>query len=315
MDLSQISKLANCQWSTSRFDKWAEDLRAVCGQFQPKAVVSRERVRGVARRGDLPGLVFAHVVNDLDRIVRSSSDIRRDNKGELLLLIQIEGQCNVEQQDTRFKLASGDCTLLDSAVPLQFNFGGMLSNHVSLHLPRQLLLAGRPRGLGAPRKLNGRDPMAVVLRALFAKLLTASAEHEALPLIGLLNDVIRQSLLEAEPARLLVEAAEIRVQRARFLIDQNLTIPELGIAWLASRLGVSVRTLQEDFRISGQSCTEVIRECRLRRVHDRLRRYGLRQGETIASIALSAGFNDISYFNRSFRSMFGGTPGDFLRPN
>ena len=152
--------------------------------------------------------------------------------------------------------------------------------------------------------------MAVVLRALFAKMLMTSVESEALPLIGLLNDAIRQSLLETAPEGHLVEAAGIRVQRARFLIDQNLTMPELGVAWLADRLGVSVRTLQEDFRTSGQSCTEVIRECRLRRVHDRLRRYGLRRGETIAAIALSAGFNDISYFNRTFRSMFGGTPGD-----
>lgn len=309
-----MKKLANCQWSTSRLDKWTDDLRDVCGQFQPKAVVPRGGVRGVAQRGELPGLVFAHVVNDLDKIIRSSSDIRRDDKGDLLLLIQIEGQCGVEQRDKRFTLSMGDCTLLDSAVPLEFNFGGMLSNHVSLHLPRQVLLAGRPRGLGAPRKLNGNDPMAVVLRALFAKLLMTSTEQEALPLIGLLNDSIRQSLLDDEQEGLQVEAAEIRLQRARFLIDQNLTIPELGIAWLASRLGVSVRTLQEDFHTSGRSCTEIIRECRLRRVHDRLKKYGLRQGETIAAIALSVGFNDISYFNRSFRSMFGCAPGDFLRP-
>lgn len=313
MDLSRISKLANHQWSTNRFDKWAGDLHAVCGQFQPKTVVPGGQVRGVVRREELSGLVFAHVVNDLDRIVRSPSDIRRDDKGDLLLLIQVEGQCGVEQRDVRFMLTAGDCTLLDSATPLAFNFGGALSNHVSLHLPRQAMLAGRPRGLGTPRKLEGGDPMAVVLRALFAKLLTTPGESEAQPLIGLLNDAIRQSLLDAAPKEG-AEAAEIRVQRARFLIDQNLALPELGVAWLADRLGVSVRTLQEDFRNSGQSCTEVIRECRLRRVHDRLRNYGLGQGETIAAIAFSAGFNDISYFNRSFRSMFGAAPGDFLRP-
>ncbi|GAN80920.1 helix-turn-helix domain-containing protein [Acidocella aminolytica] len=315
MDLSRISTLANRQWSTNRFDKWAEDLHAVCGRFQPKPVEPGKQVRGGVSRKELSGLVFAHVVNDLDRIVRSPSDIRRDDKGDLLLLIQVEGQCGVEQRDVRFMLAAGDCTLLDSAVPLAFNFGGTLSNHVSLHLPRQAILAAQPMGLGGPRKLDGYDPMAVVLRALFAKLLTMPSEPEAQPLIGLLNDAIRQSLIDAVPKGGVVEAAEIRLQRARFLIEQNLTIPELGVTWLADRLGVSIRTLQEDFRISGQSCTEVIRECRLRRVHDRLRRYGLRQGETIASIALSAGFNDISYFNRSFRSMFGGTPGDFLRPN
>jgi transcriptional regulator GlxA family with amidase domain len=33
-----------------------------------------------------------------------------------------------------------------------------------------------------------------------------------------------------------------------------------------------------------------------------------RSGETIAEIAFSAGFNDLSQFNRHFRSAFGATP-------
>ncbi len=219
--------------------------------------------------------------------------------------MQIEGGCGVEQGEAQVVLSPGDCTLIDSTRPLSFQFGGAVSNHISLHLPRGALLRTRQGGLGPPRRLEAADPMAVVLRALVVKLLGSQDEAAALPLAGLLRDATAQAFLAAP-----VDPVALRLEKARLLIARHLTESELSASWLAARLGVSVRTLQEDFRAQGQTCTELIREQRLRLVHERLRQGGGGRRETIAALAYAAGFNDVSYFNRSFRALFGCPPGD-----
>ncbi len=307
MDLRHVQLLESRPWTVERFDEWAGDLRAVCGRFQPVSVEPRMGVRGMAKRLDLPGLTFAHVVNDLERIIRTAADVRRDDEEHLFLLMQIDGNCGVEQEDEQVVLAPGDCTLVDSTRPLSFHFGGALSNHISVHMPRGALLRARPGGLRGPRRLNAADPMAVVLRALVAKLLSNPNETSALPLVGLLRDATAQAFLTTPAAS---DHVSLRLAKARLLIGRHLTEPELGLAWLAARLGVSVRTMQEDFRAQGQTCAELIREMRLRLVHERLCQGSGERGESISALAYAAGFNDISYFNRSFRALFGCAPGD-----
>ena len=98
------------------------------------------------------------------------------------------------------------------------------------------------------------------------------------------------------------------------LIDRHLTESDLGVRWLAERIGVSIRTLQEDFQGLGVTCTTVIRDKRLRLARERIKHLRHdRSGKTIAEVALSAGFNDISYFNRSFKEMFACAPSDLLK--
>jgi AraC-like DNA-binding protein len=99
------------------------------------------------------------------------------------------------------------------------------------------------------------------------------------------------------------------------LIDRHLTDSNLCAKWLATRIGVSIRTLQQDFQGVGVTCTTVIRDKRLRYAREKIERIKtMRGGQTIAEVAYAAGFNDISYFNRSFRELFDCAPTDLLRP-
>ncbi len=306
MDLTQTPVFSRQTWEIAGFDAWSSDLRAVCGHFRPVAATPASGVRGMARRVDLSGLTFAHVVNDLQAITRTSADIRQDDGENLFLLMQLEGACGVEQNEARIMLGAGDCTLVDSARPLAFQFGGAVSNHISLHLPRGALLGRHVAKPGAIRRLDALDPMAIVLRALVAKLASQPAEAAG-PLRELLFDAAGQAFLLSPSVP---QAPSNRLQQTFLLIDQHLQAPELTPSWLAARLGVSLRTLQDDFRPTGQTCTEAIREKRLCWVEARLRRGAGRNGETIAALAFAAGFNDISYFNRSFRARFGCAPGE-----
>ncbi len=69
-----------------------------------------------------------------------------------------------------------------------------------------------------------------------------------------------------------------------------------------------------DFNRVGSTVTGLIRTRRLLLARDRLveMRHSAREA-TISQVAYAAGFNDISYFNRSFKEAFQQSPRDFLR--
>ena len=131
----------------------------------------------------------------------------------------------------------------------------------------------------------------------------------------MLFQATRQSFaryFDARPA--LADSSQGRLEAAQFLIDRHLTEDYLSLDWLARRLGVSSRTLQMDFNRVGSTVTGLIRTRRLLLARDRLveMRHTAHEA-TISQVAYGAGFNDISYFNRSFKEAFQQSPRDFLR--
>src|SRR5437879_2489339 len=81
------------------------------------------------------GTEFVQVANNLASIQRDLNDIRKDYGEHLFLLLQIEGECGIEQYGRQTIVAPGDCVLVDSSSPSIFHFGGRFSNHLSVHLP------------------------------------------------------------------------------------------------------------------------------------------------------------------------------------
>lgn len=83
--------------------------------------------------------------------------------------------------------------------------------------------------------------------------------------------------------------------------------PKYSPSSVAMKLGVSVRYVQDLLHETGVSFTERVLELRLQKARQMLEcgGYGNRP---ITDVALAAGFGDISYFNRCFRSRFGASP-------
>ncbi|GLR69010.1 hypothetical protein GCM10010909_36920 [Acidocella aquatica] len=262
-------------------------------------------------------MTFAQVANDLDRVVRTLDGIRLDHHENLFLIVQMEGRCGVAQGDREVFLETGDCILLDSTQPLALHFFGHFSNHLSLHLPRQHMYSGRGAAFDVGRKLSFADPMVAMLRALIEKTIeTPAASPGAQHLRELILSATRQAFFAEDDATSLpyLDTSKKRLQVAELLIDRHLTEPYLGGKWLAGQLGVSPRTLQEDFQGRGTTCTTVIRNRRLRLAREKIEQIHTdRSAQTISEIAYDCGFNDISYFNRSFKEMFACAPGDMLK--
>jgi AraC-like DNA-binding protein len=86
--------------------------------------------------------------------------------------------------------------------------------------------------------------------------------------------------------------------------DGNLTLSDL-----TRRHRASTRSIQMLFERDGTTFSEFLLEQRLMRAA-RLLRDPLHRLSKISELAYLAGFNDVSYFHRTFRRRFGMTPSD-----
>lgn len=316
MELLNTAGLTLPAWRPQAFEAWRGDLQGICGRFHPVATRPGRRVTGMARAIEAEGLGFAHVVNDLDYVERGQADIRGDDLENLFLIVQLEGACGVEHVGRQSILGVGDCILVDSTKPVKFHFGGQFSNHLSMHLPRQAMYSDSKVSFEIARKLPSHEPMAVMLRALIAKILSDRGSSHSTAMRDLMLNAARQAFVRDghDVAIASSESRARRLEMVEVLIDRHLTDADLGAKWLAGKIGVSLRTLQEDFQSLGVTCTALIRDKRLRLVREKIASLkDERSSQTIAEVAYAAGFNDISYFNRSFKELFGCAPSDFLR--
>ncbi|MCP3403225.1 AraC family transcriptional regulator [Bradyrhizobium sp. CCGB20] len=103
--------------------------------------------------------------------------------------------------------------------------------------------------------------------------------------------------------------AAARLEAIKADILERLGGGSLTLADLARRHRASPRTIQLLFERSGTTFSEFVLEQRLLRAA-RLLRDPLHRAGKISDIAHLSGFNDVSYFHRSFRRRFGMTPLD-----
>jgi AraC-like DNA-binding protein len=103
-----------------------------------------------------------------------------------------------------------------------------------------------------------------------------------------------------------VRAARLRAIKAD--IGKHFCEPELSIDVIAMYHSVTPRYIRKLFQEEQTTFSDFVLFLRLERSRQLLR---TRAASTIASIAHACGFNDLSYFNRTFRRSYGITPSDY----
>ena len=96
----------------------------------------------------------------------------------------------------------------------------------------------------------------------------------------------------------------MRLQALLFILRQHFSEPDFSAQKLAAAAGLSERYVNELLYEAGASFTVRLNELRLGKAARLLSMTAKR----ITDIAFECGFNDLSYFNRSFRRRFGLTP-------
>jgi AraC-like DNA-binding protein len=100
-----------------------------------------------------------------------------------------------------------------------------------------------------------------------------------------------------------------RLRAAKIHIIENVNRRDISIGSVAAYLGVTPRYLQRLFESDGTTFSAFLLGRRLARAHRKLSEPQFVQRQ-VSAIAYDAGFGDLSYFNRSFRRIYGATPMD-----
>jgi AraC-like DNA-binding protein len=295
------------------YERWREEL-CRCNfrvDIQPGAGDSIDCKLQVSLLGDITMAVASGSSAEISR----TRETLKDGYDGLSLVIATSGRILLRHEEQSIELSESQMGLGDMSVLC----GTRMSSDCeakAIRIPRSLLLTICPRA---------EDRLGLVLGSQ-APIRDAIARYHALAAsVGPHTDVVGQHLMAQHMVDLVglllgtdsdrTELANDRGRSAARLdlmradVMANLSRADLTIYSVARNAGLSPRNAQRTFERTGTTFTEFLLEQRLLLVR-RLLLDPLNRWRKVSDLAHSAGFPDVSYFNRVFRRRFGVTPSD-----
>lgn len=306
------------RWTTdvvapaARLDYW---VGAICEAFLEMDCSSREATTfdGVLQSLPVATLSVNQVRASTQDVYRTPAGIACSRQLPFYLIGQAEAAWHVRQDGQVAHLRPGDVVLVDSARPYELHFPEGVGC-VSLQLPRawvgQWLAQAEARG---PRVAWRDQGWGQSLGALAVQLARDPASAQALP-PALLSDHLGALLGAAlEPSAMPATSTQQGLHAhlcalLRRCIDQ----PGVSAQALAQEAGVSLRTLHRAFAAQGGTYAGTLRQMRLVRAGELLRRPQLAH-VAVAEIGRRCGFADASHFARAFQRAMGVPPAQWRR--
>jgi AraC-like DNA-binding protein len=275
------------------------------------AATGREPIKIDLTLRRLPGMQFSSGI--LQGASYRRTRVTNDPIEDVGFVVNPRGSMLVRQCGREIELGAGEATLVSFTEALD-----------TVHrAPGDMLVLRFPRPQLAPRLANAHDSMLRrIPHGTPALRMVTDYVNFAARKAPLIDDALQELVvahiydLVAVTAGATRDAAESAqgggLRAARLLaikqeIARGLDRPDLTVAALAARHGCTRRFLQRLFESEGTSFTDYVLAQRLACAHRLLTDPG-RDGDKISTIALDAGFGDLSYFNRVFRQHFGDTP-------
>jgi AraC-like DNA-binding protein len=246
---------------------------------------------------------------------RSREIVKADND-DLFLMLNLSGPLVLSGRGRELTLRPGEATLMccaESGIYARPEVGSLSC----IRLPRTALtpfvvgLEDRifrliPGNIGALRYLRAylsavTDPAEVDMSAAVSR--TVSSH---------ITDLISLTLGATSDAANAARGGGLRAARlatAKAYVESRIGPQTLSIEDVANHMGVSARYVRKLFEAEGGSFSKYVLQQRLSRVRAMLTNVRF-DHLPISSLAYDVGFGDLSYFNKVFRSVFGGTPSD-----
>jgi AraC family transcriptional regulator, positive regulator of tynA and feaB len=297
-------------WSTDaiaereRFSFWQEvvcqNVLNVATAAPPRGFQARIRIESF---GDLKVATFKSARHEM---VRTRQHVARHPEDTYIISLPLGGLSRVAQNDSQVVLQDHDMAVVDGRLPFHASFTEEVGRIVAV-IPHAVL------DERAPWLRDGR-PLRIAGNARFADL----ARRHLLELAGdALNETTAGMLTEnlanlvalaTAPEALPIGARpEAPIEAMLGFCRLHIHDAELSPQAVAAHFGISVRTLHLRFEAMGQSFGRWVLGSRLdaccRSLCDPCQR-----NASISDIAYRWGFNDLSHFNKRFRSRFGMSP-------
>ncbi|NTX00830.1 MULTISPECIES: helix-turn-helix domain-containing protein [unclassified Myxococcus] len=257
------------------------------------------------------GVTYLH--SSAQSVHRGETEISRAPRECYFLCMQVSGVCRLRQGREERISHPGDVELFDGTRPGELSFDAEY-RRIVIVAPYATL---RPR-LSHPDEMVGsvlhtREGVG----ALVSAYLRAFAETQvAEPVAGSVSDNLLELLALAfntQGRDIQTNAASVREARRhalRVYVEHHLAEPSLSPATVAARFRMSTRYLHGLFAESGESFMRWVLSRRLARCRKALEDPEM-DARSIADIAFSWGFMDLTHFGRAFKKAYGRTPRDW----
>jgi AraC family transcriptional activator of tynA and feaB len=308
------------RWSVSgdsvsqRLQSWSEILATTHLAFDISPTdATPTRFAGVVRRHPIDDLMLVDCAASQFRGRRSPALIGADGAAshEHILGFQFvwKGVERVREGSRELMLTPGHVVLWDGLAPTEIEIVEPFYKR-TLMFPRDRALAVCPRlaECDALPPLDGSGPARLLVRYMNALALELSALEPA-AIAAAATAALELLRAAVEPGLPTGRAAERTALRAeiRRHVRAHLQEPELGPVSIARTFSISVRALHALFEDADASVAALVRNERLARCLEDLRR---RNGGSVTDIAFRWGFCDAAHFSRVFKREFGATPSE-----
>lgn len=241
--------------------------------------------------------------------MRTTTEITFDERDRYLVVLQADGNTEIEQAARSVHLEPGMAVLIDPARPSTFSWER--SSAYVLRIPRARL---NGRGVQWARRVAEPFPSTTgallhsILRVMFAT--ETELDNEQGQVVAEAIARLMCSGPPGEPEEGDTYNQTILLASVQAYVSAHLDDPDLSPATIARAHHISERQLYRLFEDVGHSIGRWIRAARLHRCARDLRDPALRD-RSIAAIASSHGFAHAAHFSRTFREEFGETPTEY----
>lgn len=258
------------------------------------------------RQGNISCAAFRSRPHDLAGRGERASDA---GGAGYLLSWQLEGKAYITQGDTRIILHPGELAVIDGRLPMRISFPDNVSRIVA-KLPVHSIESRLPNIRRAHAfALRPAGPFSSVLLSYLKELACGTQDFSG-DEISLLSDNICNLLKITSRQGDVANAAPRDLQREAVLnyIRRRASDPALSLDLAAGQLNMSTRLVQKLLQEVESSFTALLTRERLALATQLL---SAQRGASVADVAFSAGFNDVSHFNHLFKRHHGVTPTEF----
>ncbi len=237
-------------------------------------------------------------------------------KDAFLLQVQNNGRHHVEQLGRETVLEPSDLVLLDAAKPWTSQCADPMSV-VIIKLPIERLI----HKLGDPSELAGvgvsaRQGTAALASSVILSIRNALADEPegdwGDTVADLVLDVLALAYGRRGPCEQSHQKGVALRREACSYIEQHIDDPDLSVSGIAEALSTNTRYVQRLFIEIGVTPRQYILDRRLDTAAEQLRR-SRAASVSVTDVAYGVGFNDLSYFTRSFSKKFGMSPRDYRK--
>ena len=256
-----------------------------------------------------PGLRRTKMLSSMTARLTRPSQMLSDGEDSVCLMMKTGGQMALTQcrRESVSQIGDGLLLLYRESACLQF----VDATYVAVRVPFAALepLAKNIEAAAAHCIPHHTEALSL-LKAYVANLPARIADPQLARLSAThVYDLIALAIGATDDARQIANQRGVRAARLEALKADLIQNDRLSLDKLAARQGITPRYVQMLFEETGITFSDFVLERRLNAARKMLTspRYAT---WSVTEIALNAGFNDLSYFNRRFKRRYGMTPSD-----